>query len=248
MRSQWKVLLGTLALGPVLVWGPELPGLMSRMETFRVSDVEVRGVRFLSQDSVVAQMRIDPGASVWADTDTWVHRLTEHPLIRDAQIRRRLPNGVRVTVEEREPIALAATPVLEPLDAEGHRLPIDPSRYRLDLPVIATGPLPAEGASLFPSEVRSLAAELAHLRAANAEFAGRVSAIRRDGDDAIVATVATDGSAYIDFVLPSRVSPARIREGEMALAHATLNGSGDPPAAVDLRFADQIVVRRTGKD
>lgn len=248
MRSQWKVLLATLALGPVLVWGPELPVLMSQMETFRVANVEVRGARFLSQDSVVAQMRIDDGASVWADTGDWVRRLTEHPLIRDAQVRRRLPNGVRVTVEERQPIALAATPVLEPLDAEGHRLPIDPSRYRMDLPVIATGPLPAEGASLFPSEVRSLAAELAHLQEASAEFAGRVSAIRRDEDDAIVASVTTDANAYVDFVLPSRVSPVRIREGEVALAHATLNGAGEPPAAVDLRFADQIVVRRTGKN
>ena len=47
------------------------------------------------------------------------------------RVERRLPNRLRVEIEERRPVALAATPTLEPVDGEGVRLPIDPTLYVL---------------------------------------------------------------------------------------------------------------------
>jgi hypothetical protein len=244
MRSQLRVLLATLALGPVVLWGPHLPKLLSDMETFRVSDVEVRGLRFLAEDTVVAWLELGATASVWADPEQWEDRLSAHPLVRTVEVDRRLPNGLRVTIEERRPIALAATPTLEPLDVEGHRLPIDPTRYRLDLPVIAADRLPPEGAALFPEEVRDVAAEVGRLMAFDEEFVRRVSTFEREEDGALLASLVTPDVA---FLLPARTPMARLREGEAALSDAISRDPTPGPTVVDLRFADQVVVRRTRK-
>ena len=244
MRSQLRVLLATLALGPVILWGPRVPELLSGMDTFRVTDVEVRGLRFLAEDSVVARLELGASASVWADTEQWEERVSAHPLVRTVEVGRRLPDGLRVTVEERRPIALAATPILEPVDVEGHRLPIDPTRYRLDLPVIAAGRLPPQGAALFPEEVRDVVAEVGRLMAFDEEFVRRVSTFEREDDGSLLATLVTPEVA---FLLPARTSVTRLRDGEAALADALSRDPSPGPTVVDLRFADQVVVRRTRK-
>lgn len=241
MRSQLKVLAFTLALGPVLFWGPQLPEALSKMETFRVQEVEVRGIRFLTEDTVEARLELGGFASVWGDTEVWRERVAAHPLVLRVEVRRRLPNGLRVTVEERRPVALAATPTLEPVDREGHRLPIDPTLYGLDLPIIAADRLPPDGASVFPEEVRVLAAEIESLRLADEELVRRISSLSRE----------EDGSLSLRLVSPDvslRMRPgtglARLREAEAALTDAISRTPGDLPEVVDLRFAGQIVVRR----
>lgn len=241
MRSETKVLLATLAFGPVLFWGPSLPDAMSRMETFQVKDVEVRGLRFLTEDSVVARLQLGSVASVWGDPSVWEERVEGHPLVRDAAIRRRLPGGLVVTVEERVPVALAGTPTLEPVDREGHRLPIDPTRYGLDLPIIAAEETPPPSASVFPEEVRMLAAEIEHLRRTDEELVRRISTLSLRDDGALELHLL---SPDVDLLLSPRTSVARLREAEAALTDAISRTPGRIPAVVDLRFADQIVVRR----
>jgi hypothetical protein len=241
MRSQVRLLVLTLVVGPAVLYGVRVPGAVARMESFRIQSVEVRGVRVLAEDSVVAWMQLGPYASVWGDRAAWEERLAAHPMIRSAAVRRRLPHGLRVSVEEREAVALAATPTLEAVDAEGHRLPIDPTRYRLDLPVISTARIPAQGAMLFPEEVRLLAAEVDHLTEVNGEFMQRVSTVTWLSDRALVAHLI---SPDVDFILPVHIPGDRLREGEAALSHALASDPGDVPQVVDLRFAEQVVVRR----
>lgn len=241
MRNEMKVLLATLALGPVLVWGPRGLDELAGLDAFRISQVEVSGVRYLTQDTVVAQLGLGAFASVWGDCDAWAERLTEHPLIREAEVRRRLPNRLRVTVEERRPVAFAATPTLEPVDADGVRLPIDPARNTLDLPVISTSRMPPADAAVFPEEVRALAAELEHLMILDEDFVARISTIRYAADGALVLGLL---QPEVDFILPPRTHLDRLRDGQAALQHAIDLDPGDPPAVVDLRFAGQVVVRR----
>ena len=243
MRSQIKVLFVTIALGPVLVFGPRLPDAMAGMETFRVTDVEVRGIEVLTEDSVVARLQLGAFASVWGDHDAWVDRVTAHPLVRRAEIRRRIPNGLLVTIEERHPVAFAATPLLEPVDAEGYRLPIDPTLYRrFDLPIILTERMPPEGSPLFPEEGRSLAAEAEHLTATHQDFMDRVSTIKWMSEGVIIARLE---SPAVEFIMPARTTGDRIREGEKALSHAMRADPGRIPDVVDLRFTEQVVVRRS---
>ena len=244
MRRDLRILLVTTLVAATAHWGPAVRGAMSRMRTFRIDDVEVRGTRFMTHEDVVRQLGITPESSVWTSKDVWRERLLAHPLVRDAEITRKVPNGLLVTLLERRPIALAPTPTLEPVDADGRRLPLDPAVHRLDLPVIATDRTPPPDARVFPEDVRMLAAELDHLMAADTAFLQMVSSVRWGEGETLIARWT---EPRVEFLLPLGASPARLREGLGALSNAMSRTPGDPPEAIDLRFADQVVVRRTAR-
>jgi len=241
MRRDLKILLTTAALGAVAAWGGDVADAITDMDTFLVSEVHVRGVRYLSEDAVAELLALTPESSVWGDTDVWADRVRAHPLVQDARVSRRFPNGVLVEVVERTPIALAPTPTLEPIDAEGYRLPLDPASYRLDLPVLWTTRTPPKGARLVPEDVRRLASEVQHLMASDTAFVQRVSSVAWTEHGAVVVSWTEPPVA---FVLPPGTQPARLREGLGALADAASKTPDRLPTLIDLRFEDQVVVSR----
>ena len=241
MRRDARILLWTAALGAVAVWGESVTQWVRAMDTFRVSRIDVSGLRYLDEEDVVSLLPVTPETSVWGDTEAWADRVATHPMVRSATVTRRLPDGLHVDVVERTPIALAPTPTLEPVDAEGYRLPIDPAVYRLDLPILATDRHPPEGARLVPDDVRSLAGQVRHLMASDTAFLQRVSSVSWSERGALVVSWT---EPPVDFLLPSGAPPARLREGLGALADAAAKTPDRLPTTIDLRFADQVVVRR----
>jgi hypothetical protein len=239
MRRDVRILLGTAAFGAAMAWGGRLPAAFEDLEMFRVEDVEVRGIRYLEEAEVVALLDLEPETSVWSDKAGWHDRVAAHPLVKSVRVGRRLPDGLLISVTERTPIALGPTPTLEPMDAEGRRLPLDPAAFRLDLPVIHTARRPPRGSRHFPAEVRELAAEVEHLMATDTSFLQLVSSVSWAKGAVVVRWTDPD----VEFLLPPRAAPARLREGLSALAEARERDG--MPDAIDLRFADQVVVRRT---
>jgi hypothetical protein len=241
MRRDVKILLSTAGLGAIAISYQPLIAAVMEMDTFRVADVQVQGVRYLSEDDVVALLGITPQSTVWSDPEVWSDRVLAHPLVRAATVTRRLPDGLLVEVTERTPIALAPTPTLEPIDAEGYRLPLDPAAYRLDLPVISTSSTPPEGAQLVPADVRRLVGEVGHLMASDTAFLQRVSSVEWMERGAMMVGWT---EPRVDFLLPAHASPTRLREGLGALADAVAKTPDRLPTVIDLRFEDQVVVRR----
>ena len=243
MRRELKILGLTLALSPVVIWGPRALDAMAALETFRLStsEIEVTGVQYITRGSVIEQMDLGQFASVWGDRETWAERLSTHPLILEAHVRRRLPNGLRVTVVERRPVALAPTPTLEPVDAEGFRLPIDPTVHRMDLPIITSERYPEAEAAVFPAEVRNLAVELEALTLADGKFVQNVSSIERAADGSLRLHLI---KPPVEFLIPEGTPVVRLREAQAALRHAMSQNPGHVPAVIDLRFSGQVVVRR----
>lgn len=241
MRRDLRILLATAVLGAGIVWGGDVADVVTDFETFQVRSVQVRGIRYLQESTVVELLELEPGTSVWSDPAVWTDRVLSHALVADARVTRRLPDGLLVLIQERTPIALAPTPTLEPIDADGYRLPIDPAAYRLDLPVIETRTTPPAGSRLVPEEVRALAAEVEHLMAADTAFLQLVSSVSWMEGGALEARW-TD--PRVTFLLPPQTSPMRLREGLNALADAVSKSPDRLPTAIDLRFADQVVVRR----
>jgi cell division septal protein FtsQ len=231
------VLLG-VALAGVAVGTPRALRAVAASEVFRVSAVELEGERFLSLAEAAAAADIPREASVWDDPARWEAGLAAHPLVRTARVRRRLPGTLILVVEEREPVGLVATPTLEPVDAEGKILPLDPSAHALDLPLLNPG---ADVDGEAGASRAALAAETDHLQRVDPEFSARISELTRDdrGD-----WIARWGEPAVSFRFRSSVTARRLREGVLVLADATAEGDGSPPAAVDLRFAEQVVVRR----
>ena len=144
-------------------------------------------------------------------------------MVKTGRITRDLPDGLVVSLVERTPIALAPTPILEPVDAEGYLLPLDPATYRLDLPILFSQKKTPKGARLVSEEIRRLAAEVDHLMAADTAFLQLVSSVEWT-ERGVLLVRWTD--PRVDFLLPSRASPVRLRAGLSALADAVSKNPG----------------------
>lgn len=214
------------------------PRLLVGVDLFRVDAVDVRGLTWTDRDEMLALAAIGPTTNVWEPLEELEARLEAHPMVLEAEVHRALPRGLEVRVRERIPVGLVATPTLEPVDREGHYLPVDPARAPMDLPVLVPRSDPeAEG----PRPTRERLANLARLANAMREdpvFWSRVSEVREREDGTVVARW---GTPDVAFELRSEADLHRLREGLAALDDAIRKDG--VPDAVDLMWADQVVVR-----
>ena len=231
MRRELRILLVTVLLGAAWTWGPQVPEALAGMEAFRVTEIEIEGLRYLKRSAVLETMRVGPETSVWGDLDSWAEALLTHPLVRTVQVQRRIPHTLVISIGELVPVALVSTPTVEPVARDRVRLPLDD-----------VGRAPAAGSRLLPGQARELVAEVARLMSVDIAFLQMVSEVRWGERRSIVARGVDPD---VVFLLPLGVSPKRLREGLNALAHALSNAPGEVPEGIDLRFADQVVVRRT---
>ena len=212
-----------------------LPAGLADLEYFRATDFRVVGTVLLGEEEVLAAAAIPPHASVLDAVDAWELRLLRHPLIRRARISRDFPETLVITVEERAPVALTANEILEPVDRDGLVLPLDPGRRRMDLPLLR----PSDAAPrLSTAQLRVLALEIERLTAEDPSFMAGVSEIAMDPRGDLTAVV--DDDVRIRFRPP--LARQRLREGLAVLEDAERRRTDRRAAAIDLRYADQVVV------
>jgi cell division septal protein FtsQ len=228
----------TMAIAVIL---PRLGQTISRLELFNVTEVKVQGVRYLAEEEVRHTAMVPVGASLWDDLAPIVERLEAHPGIRNASAERRFPGTLVVAIEEKEPVALAPNPTLTPVDVEGAFLPFDPSLARLDLPLLrATREGNGNAAALSPAQVRALTAELNHLGEIEPNLLASVSDVALDSWGHVVLHL-EEPSVRLRY--PSPLSPQRLREALIVLDDALARNPDRPPVEIDLRFAEQVVIR-----
>jgi hypothetical protein len=233
-----KVFLG-LVVALFVAWGVvAVPGLLVETELFQVVDFRLEGAAYLTLEEAVDALGVPQRASIWDDTEIWEVALEAHPLVLDARIGRRPPGTLLLKVKERVPVALVPSPALEPVDVTGNRLPIDPARHRLDLPVIRpwSG---VPGSDLTPEQLRALAQEIQRLAEADPQFFDVLSDVARDERGDVVVRAGEPGVAF-------RYSPPlpvqRLKDGLLVLDDV-LGRSEKTPRTIDLRYVDQVVVR-----
>ena len=247
MRRQGRfvgLLSGALVLGWGMSWvAPRLPAALAEVDWFRVRGLAVAGTRYLEAGDVERAAALPADASLWDDFALVAKRLREHPLVQDVRIERRLSGKLLVRIEEREPVALLPTPTLEPVDREGRPIPVDPARHRLDLPLIRPGrPLPRTPAS---AAIATAAREAARLSRAEPGFWADVSVVIADGARAVRLEW---GDPAVRIRAPIPLTERRLREAMAVLRDATDRAGDRPPVSLDLRFADQVVVRHGALD
>lgn len=216
--------LGISALVVLLVtspfWGP---AVMSHMAFFRVRRVQVEGARYTAPRDILRQLHVDTTMSVWTDLAPLEARVAQLPEVRSAVIRRKLPGTLVVTVAERVPVALVPTSQgLQPYDQAGLPLPVDPSRVRVDAPVL----MRRDTAALrLLGELRQRAPELFQ----------RLSDVRRMDDELdfgfdslLVRAQPGVTVARLEDVIPVQRDLAR---RQMRVAE------------LDLRYRDQVIAR-----
>lgn len=241
-KPGWRLIGALLLIGIILAAGHySLIGLRS-MAFFRVRTIEIRGSHYLQPTEIVERMHVDTLRSLWDDVGPLEARIRPHPQVSDVWITRRLPGTLIVTLRENLPVALVATTTgLAPYDSLGRRLPIDPLRTDLDLPVTA---------SPDPAVLRLLGA----VRQKDLKLFQRITEVRRTGATELLvlltptyATGAASGDStrrsagVLRVRAPVGVSVERLTdifpvESDLAARQARI-------AELDLRYRDQVIAR-----
>lgn len=215
------------------------PDILARFARFHVSAVEVRGVRYLDSEEI--RQWIPVYEDERGGARSLEGRLRTHRLIEEVTVRTLPGDTAEIVIREHQPVALVATPALNPVDPAGDYLPIDPALHRLDLPILR--PMEPRSGALTVTEhqqIRAMAAELHRLGELHPDFARSVSEIAWTAQGTVVVRF-SETEAVLHFEPP--LSMRRLREGLAVLADAVSRAPEGTVTLADLRFRDQVVVR-----
>jgi cell division protein FtsQ len=209
---------------------------------FAVVAVEVRGASRVPAQRVLEVAGIVRGTNLWRIDPHQVRaRLELLPEIRRADVVRELPNRVSIQVEERRPFTLVHAARLHWLDEDGRLLGEEPHAGATAVPVIS-GLSEEELATMRSAPGPRARAAIALIRAllrTGSTLAAEISEIdmsRPEGP--VLYTV--DG---VEVRLGHEEWEERLARLEGVLAQVTT----PDVHGVDLRFRDQVVLRRTSR-
>ncbi|HSD09807.1 MAG TPA: FtsQ-type POTRA domain-containing protein [Candidatus Binatia bacterium] len=212
--------------GRTLAWARSHPYF-----ALREIDVEARGR--IDPKTLVAWAGLAPGMSIWSvHTAEAENRLLGHPRIRDASLARRLPNQVRIRVDERLPVAILLADPPSFVAGDGAVFPALDGEAIEGFPYI-TGVSATDGGSSEGGKRLREAARLVALWQAHAEWPA-ISEIRPDGEDFVVYAAGTPLAVRLapeaqaeDFARLSAILELwRGREAEVATIDLSLPGQG----------------------
>jgi len=235
---RWFGILGVALIG---VLAPVyLPQALRNVEVFRAAEIDVTGLTFVTRGEVLDLAGIQLATSVWEPLEEFEARIEEHPMVSSVTVERELPDRLIIRIVERVPVGFVAAPTLEPVDGEGRYLPLDPARWTLDLPLLTprVDPTGEEGRPS-PARLRLLATVARAIRDEGV-FWHNVSEIRETESGDVVAEW---GDPQVTFQLGRSTDVRRLQEGVQVLGDALARWTDRMPVAVDLRWADQVVVR-----
>ncbi|HMA47641.1 MAG TPA: FtsQ-type POTRA domain-containing protein [Frankiaceae bacterium] len=203
-------------------WGPPL---LRPFGFFRVRRIELVGVQRMAPAVVVRALGLAREASVWDRLGRPEAQVRALPGVADAEVTRRLPATLRVTVREVEPMALAAGPWgLVPVGPDARPLPYDLAGATVDAPVV-------RGAQ--PAVVSALVA----LRGADPSFYSEVVAARSGPAGSVELEL--EGGGRVRLALP--VDAAVVRS--VAAVERDLASRAQAWRELDGRFGGWVVVR-----
>lgn len=235
-------LIGLTVVGAILaaaIWGQQF---LARLSYFDVRRVEVVGTRWVAPDSLLVLAGIGSDRSVWEDYSAASLRLTDHPMIEEARIRRAGLRALRITVREVEPVALVGIPELRAVRADGGLLPIDPIASGIDLPLLTLeARLTDDSTRLAEGPAMEALKSFAALHELDPGLTAVVSDFEQLGSDDVMLNLMMSEPVRT-IVLPARVDERLVRRVRATLTD--LRRRGAKAAVLEARYADQIVVRR----
>ena len=240
-RVRWLRVLATGAAALATAAGIAGAGYWAlTTQRFAVVAVEVRGASRVPPQRILEASGIVHGQNLWRiDPERVRGRLEEMPEIRRADVIRELPNRVAIVVEERRPFTLVHAAKLHWLDEDGRVLGDETRAVNTEVPVIS-GLSEEELVTMRTSPGPRARAAIALIRAllrTGSALASEISEIdmsRAEGP--VLYTV--DG---VEVRLGTEEWDERLARLEGVLAQVAsqdVNG-------VDLRFRDQVVLRRS---
>jgi hypothetical protein len=218
------------------LWGPPI---LRGIPAFEVREVEIVGTRFADPDDLRTLADLEVGASTWDDPGAWEEAVSTHPLIESARVSRAGRNRLRIEVDEVRAVALVPTPGLVAVDASGNRLGVDPSKHRLDLPILVGVTLDSATGRVAQEEGRRSLAVLEELASLSPEFIRRVSEVLPLDSEAVELHL-IEGSLVERLTLPFADASRAFLQAGAAIQAAELRGV---VVAADARYAEKVFVR-----
>lgn len=237
-----KAAVAALVAGFVIWQVARLAEARRWLELFRVREVKVVGAEVAHPNVLVAEAGL-MGARLhwWSSLEGYSERVKRDPLVAEATLHRRFPNGLTLEVVEREPVVLLDADRLTPIDSLGRVLPVDPFHTDWDAPILTVDgatPAVARDGRIPPGPLRTTVALLGEISRRYPALSREISAIELDGVGTVtLRLVHADGAIVIDLSTPIE---------KLALIDDVLRDlrrKGRGFHALDLRFDDQIVVR-----
>lgn len=165
----------------------------------QVERLDIRGNRILTEKEVIALAKVPVGASLYeVDLLEVRSRLRTNPYVAEAVVAHDLPATIKVTIEERSPIAILGGPELFYVNPEGYVLPPVTSKEIFDLPIITglSEPQPIKAGMRIVSgnfraavEILTQAADLDRMDSSDKELSHLISEINIGSVDLTVYTV-----------------------------------------------------------
>jgi cell division protein FtsQ len=218
----------------------------------RVEEVVVEGNRVIPSREILALAKVPANALLFElNLFEIEQRVEKNEFVKSATVHRDIPNRVRLTVEERIPVAaLTMNDRLYYLDADGFVLPPARSQFIFDLPVL-TGALPTgeliAGKQTKNRSVLDALHVLALAREVDEDVHSNISEIRLDGRRLDSASGAAMMMYTSDAAVPVIIGRANVGAQLVKFAafwkEVVARQGAEKLQYIDLRFEEQVVVR-----
>jgi cell division protein FtsQ len=209
-----------------------------------VGEVVVEGNKIISTKDILAIAKVPSGAMMFElDLFAIEQRVMKNEFVKSVAVHRDVPNRVRISIEERVPVAAMVMDKLQYLDAEGYVLPPARSLFIFDLPVLS-GSLPKDellaGKQTKNKNVLDALYMLSVAKEVDEEMYRNISEIRIDGGKDLMFYTAEFGIPVI--VGRGSIGTKMVKFDGFWREVVARNGAHDLQY-IDLRYDEQVVVR-----
>jgi cell division protein FtsQ len=215
-------------------------------ENRRVEEVVVEGNRVIPSREILALAKVPANALLFElDLFEIERRVQKNEFVKSAAVHRDLPNRVRITVEERTPVAavvMNGRPYY--LDADGVVLPPARSPFIFDLAVL-TGALPTAellvGRQTKNRTVLDALHVLAVARAIDEHLHANISEVKLNGGAGMMLYTS---DAAVPVILGRTNIGAQLVKLAAFWKEVVARQGAENMQYIDLRFEEQVVVRQ----
>ena len=111
----------------------------THLSLFRLREVTISGNRVVSEDRIRSLAQLLVGRNIFEmDLAEAATEILREPMVKEVRLSRKLPDRLKISIEEREPIALLARERLYGVDREGVLLPPFSPSTMPDLPIFTS--------------------------------------------------------------------------------------------------------------
>jgi len=221
------------------IWMSDLP----------VSGVRIEGLRIVPSEEIFHLAAVPMEKQLYDVKLSEVRdRVRQNPFVKDVAVHRDPPDRILIQVEERVPQAVVAAGRMFYVDAEGMLMPVIRSENAFDLPVI-TGAAEVQQCEIgthltHPAIREALLLVMAAQRLDDALYR-RISEVHIEPSGDLLLYTADGG---VPVVVGRGDITTKLERFDAFWTAVVTSRGAQTLASVDLRFADQVVVRWTTND